>query len=258
MDVESLLAWNLARRRLQLDRQRATGQDVRPSERAPFAVSRARAYPTAARTLAAPVCGTSNKRSLNKALVSTDDDKQLIEECLAGRTEAFGRLVVRYQDRLYHSLVHALGSRDEALDTAQEAFVHAFQKLDTFQGRSAFYSWLFRIAMNAAISRKRKNRRVTGSIEAARENAGIEPADSSAAAEPSHGLDVSEKQDMVRKALARLPEDYRQVLVLKEMEGLKYEQIAEIVDCPIGTVRSRIHRARQELRDMLRSVLKED
>lgn len=202
-------------------------------------------------------CETSHKRSLYKAPVSTDDDK-LIEECLAGQTEAFGRLVVRYQDRLYHSLVHVLGSRDDALDIAQEAFVHAFQKLDTFQGRSAFYSWLFRIAMNAAISRKRKERRTTGSIDAARQNAGIEPVDEHSAAQPTHALDVSEQQEMVRRALARLPEDYRQVLVLKEMEGLKYEEIAEIVDCPIGTVRSRIHRARQELRQMLESLLREE
>ena len=188
--------------------------------------------------------------------MSTDDDK-LIEECLAGRTDAFGRLVVRYQDRLYNTLVHVLGSREEALDTAQEAFVHAFQKLDTFRGQSAFYSWLFRIAMNAAISRKRKERRTTASIDAAREQSGIEPVDAHASAEPSHALDVSEKQALVKQALARLPDDYRQVLVLKEMEGLMYEEIAEVIGCPIGTVRSRIHRARQELREVLGHMLRD-
>jgi RNA polymerase sigma-70 factor (ECF subfamily) len=204
------------------------------------------------------VCrGTSATRSLIKALVSTDDTK-LIEECLAGRTEAFGQLVVRYQDRLIHTLVHVLGSREDALDTAQNAFVHAFQKLSTFKGDSAFYSWLFRIAMNSAISSKRKNRRVTSSIDGARESAGIEPIDNHPGTQPSHAMELSEQQVLVRKALDRLPEEYRTVLVLKEMDGLKYEEIAETLDIPIGTVRSRIFRAREELRGMLQSVLQPD
>ena len=97
------------------------------------------------------------------------DDQQLIRDCLAGQTEAFGRLVVRYQDRLFHSLVHITGSHHEARDVAQDAFVSAFQKLRSFRGDSAFYSWLFRIARNAAINRSRKRRLPTASIEAGRE-----------------------------------------------------------------------------------------
>ncbi|MFQ5733983.1 MAG: RNA polymerase sigma factor, partial [Planctomycetaceae bacterium] len=118
-----------------------------------------------------------------------NDDQQLIAECLSGRTEAFGRLVARYQNRLYHTLVHVLGSADEAQDVAQDAFVHAFQKLKTFRGESKFYSWLFRIAMNAAVSRKRKTKRFTVSIEAARETAGLEPTDNHPATGPSHSLE---------------------------------------------------------------------
>jgi len=189
--------------------------------------------------------------------VSTDD-QQLIAECLAGRTEAFGQLVVRYQDRLYNTLLNVLGSADDARDIAQDTFVQAFQKLDTFRGQSAFYSWLFRIAMNAAISQKRKTRLMPISIDVARERSGIEPADDRPDNIPSHSLERSERQILVRTALAELPEEFRIVLVLKEMEGLKYEEIAEIVDCPIGTVRSRIHRARSELRQKLQIFFKND
>ncbi len=187
-----------------------------------------------------------------------DDDQRLIEECLAGRREAFGELVLRYQDRLFHTLLYVTGAADQAHDVAQDAFVHAFTKLSTFRGESAFYSWLFRIAMNTAVSRKRRDRRMSASLDAARENAGHEPADGHPNAEPSHSLEVSERQALVRSALAELSEDYRTVLVLKEMEDLRYEEIAEIVGCPIGTVRSRIHRARSELREKLSILFKEE
>lgn len=181
-------------------------------------------------------------------------DQHLIDECLAGRTAAFDELVFRYQDRLYNSLVRMLRSAEDARDIAQEAWVHAFQGLTTFRGNSAFYSWLFRIAYNAAVSDKRKLRVTGASLEAAREQAGLEPADHRAESEPSHALVQSERQARVRTALSHLSEEYRTVLVLKELENLKYEDIAELVGCPIGTVRSRIHRARVELADKLRQL----
>lgn len=186
------------------------------------------------------------------------DDQHLIQQCLAGRSEAFGELVVRYQDRLFHTLLYVTGAADQAQDVAQDAFVHAFAKLSTFRGESAFYSWLFRIAMNAAVSRKRRDRRMSASLDAARENSGHEPIDAHPASEPSHSLEVSERQALVRAALAELSEEYRTVLVLKEMEDMRYEEIAEIVGCPIGTVRSRIHRARTELREKLAVLFKEE
>ena len=186
------------------------------------------------------------------------DDQDLIAECLDGSTDAFGQLVVRYQNRLYNTLVHITGSADDARDVAQDAFVHAFQKLGTFRGQSAFYSWLFHIAVNAAVSRKRKSRRFTASIDAARENAGIEPTDTHPIAQPSYPLEVAERQALVRQGLAQLSEEFRTALVLKEIEGLKYDEIAEIVGCPIGTVRSRIHRARIELREKLEILFKNE
>ena len=185
------------------------------------------------------------------------DDTQLITECLAGRTEAFGELVVRYQDRLYNTLLLMLGSADEAQDVSQDAFVHAFTKLGSFRGHAAFYSWLFRIAMNAAVSLKRKRRHTSASLDAAREQSGFEAADAHPETEPSYSLESTERQALVRQALGDLSDESRAVLVLKEMEGLKYEEIAELVGCPIGTVRSRIHRARLELREKLRILLKD-
>ena len=183
------------------------------------------------------------------------DDQTLIRECLGGQTESFNQLVLRHQNRLYNTLVNVLNSQEDARDVAQEAFVLAFQKLESFRGDSAFYSWLFRIAMNAAFSFQRK-RKPTASIEAARENAGAEPTDERQDSASSSALESVETQQLVRTAIAQLSEEYRTVLVLKEMEGLRYEEIAEVVNCPIGTVRSRIHRARSELRETLEALLK--
>jgi RNA polymerase sigma-70 factor, ECF subfamily len=178
-------------------------------------------------------------------------DQALIDRCLEGQTDAFGELVTRHQDRLYGTLVNMLGSVHDARDATQDAFVLAFQKLETFRRESAFYSWLFRIAYNAAVSRHRKTRRETGSVEAARAASGREPTDERPQADPAHDLYTAERQNLVQSALGELADEYRTVIVLREMEGLSYEQIAELVGVPIGTVRSRIHRARTELRDKL-------
>lgn len=178
-------------------------------------------------------------------------DQELIDESLRGHTTAFGDLVARYQNRLFQTLRGLLGSVEEAQDACQDTFLTAYQKLHTFGGRSAFYSWLFRIAFNMAMTRKRKRTRHTSSLDAQREETGDEPMDMRGDSPPEGPVLVAERQAVVRAALDGLSDEYRTVLVLKEMEGLKYEEIAEIVDCPIGTVRSRIHRAREELRHRL-------
>jgi len=188
----------------------------------------------------------------------TTPDTELIDRFLKGDTNAFGELVVRHQDRLFNTLVSMLRSHEEARDVAQEAFLHAFEKLSAFRGDSAFYSWLFRIAMNAAISRKRRASRILTSLDTLRETFGTETVDVNPTAEPSHQLDTAERRQLVRDAMNSLPDEFRTVLVLKEIEGLRYEDIAELVGCPIGTVRSRIHRARTELRARLQRVFGED
>ena len=189
-------------------------------------------------------------------IVNAPTDQTLIDQCLAGRREAFGQLVERYQHRLFHGLLHALGSAEDAQDVAQEAFINAFSKLASFKGEAAFYSWLFRIALNAAVSAKRKNRRMMASVEARREASGLEPMDGNPSNEPSHAMHVSERQRLVRQALSELSDEFRTALVLKEMDGMSYEEIAAVVEVPLGTVRSRIHRARLELRAKLTMLLR--
>jgi RNA polymerase sigma-70 factor (ECF subfamily) len=184
-----------------------------------------------------------------------NDDAPLIAATLAGDTAAFGQLVGTYQDRLYNSLVRVLGSAEDARDVVQDAFVQAFLKLDTFRGTSAFYTWLYRIAFNLAMSHARRGRQTT-SIENLKTGSGREPVDG----RPMPVADVlqTERIELVHRALARLGAEYRQVLVLRELEGCRYEQIAEILDVPVGTVRSRLFRARLQLRDQLAPVLREE
>ena len=181
-------------------------------------------------------------------------DQELIEATRRGDSAAFGCLVRRYQDRLLTALFQVSGSRDEAEDVVQEAFVTAYLKLTSFAGGSSFYTWLYRIAFNTAISRRRK-RRGESSIEHTRDLVGSEPADACEAAEDR--LLRQERAGQVRRALARLPDEFRSVLVLREMEGCDYDTIARILELPVGTVRSRLHRARLQLKEQLLAVLED-
>ena len=186
------------------------------------------------------------------------DDQRLIELTLAGNRDAFGELVLKHQDRLYGTLVHMLGSIHDSRDVAQEAFLSAYEKLGTFRQEASFYSWLFRIAYNAAVSNRRRQRGPRRSLDDLRERIGDEPRDESTGIDPSSHLQSTETQTQVRDALAQLGPEYRDVIVLKEIEGLQYDEIAELLGCPIGTVRSRIHRARQLLREKLARVVERE
>ena len=146
-----------------------------------------------------------------------------------------------------HSLELALNSREDALDAAQQAFVLAWKKLSTFRRESGFYSWLYRIARNVAISGIRQQRIESGSLDQLHEAAGFEPADGNSQSAPEHALQQFEEINLVQNALQEIPEEFRQPLVLKEIDGMSYEEIAKILDIRLGTVRSRIFRARQEL-----------
>ena len=182
------------------------------------------------------------------------DDQQLIESALAGNSAAFGDLVRKYQDRLYNTMVHVTGSAEDAYDVVQDAFVKAFVKLESFQRSSAFYTWLYRIAFNTAISRQRR-RRPTQSIDRG-QDCGDQPIDPGAA--PGDRLERDELAGQVRAALETLSDEHRTVLVLRDIDGCDYEAMAEILEIPLGTVRSRLHRARLQLRDQLKSVLQTD
>lgn len=181
-----------------------------------------------------------------------NDDVQLIDETLAGHSAAFGQLVQKYQDRLYNTVVHVAGNAEDAKDVVQDAFVQAFLKLDTFQRSSAFYTWLYRIAFNVAATHRRR-RRPTLSVERARETSGLEPMDNGN--DPGELLERKERCRQVREAIDQLSYEHRAVLVLREIDGCCYETISEILDLPLGTVRSRLHRARLQLREELKEVL---
>lgn len=176
------------------------------------------------------------------------DDAPLIAATLAGDSAAFGSLVRLYQDRLYNSLLRVVGSAEDTGDIVQDAFVQAYVKLDTFRGSSAFYTWLYRIAFNLAMSRARCQRK-TASLDGMKSLAGSEPVDGCPA--PDANIEQREDIELVHEALAQLSTEYRTILVLREIDGCRYEEIAEILDLPVGTVRSRLFRARIALRDEL-------
>jgi RNA polymerase sigma-70 factor (ECF subfamily) len=182
-------------------------------------------------------------------------EAKLVEAALAGERDAFGELVTRYQDRLYNTLVRVVGSPDDAADAVQDAFVQAFTKLQSFRGASRFYTWLFRIAMNVALSRRRRKRPIA-SVDHAKESAGDEPID--VASGPEEMVLSQERVEHVQAALGDLGDEHRTILVLREIEGCAYEEIAEILDLPVGTVRSRIFRARVQLKERLTGIWGEE
>jgi RNA polymerase sigma-70 factor (ECF subfamily) len=189
----------------------------------------------------------------------SSDDHSLVEACRAGRTEAFSLLVQRYQGRLYPTIARLVGSADDAEDILQDAFVRAFEKLDQFQGESSFYTWIYRIAVNLALSGHRRRRvRSLLRLGGRRPSGGdSHPADESAESDPSAPLERAERERIVRAALDRLGPEHRAVVLLKDFDGRRYEEISAILDIPVGTVRSRLHRARCELRDRLRGLVDE-
>jgi RNA polymerase sigma-70 factor, ECF subfamily len=188
-------------------------------------------------------------------VIESADDLRLIQDCLRGSSDAYAALVRKYQDRLYNTVFRMTGNAEDARDLVQEAFVHAYRALDRFQGDSAFYTWLYRIAINAAISHRRRNK-VMASIEGGRGST-FDPADDTTQSDPSGRLEQDDRDRQVREAIDGLPPEYRDVLVMKEIDGHKYEMIAHMLNCPIGTVRSRLHRARLELRDRLKHLMED-
>jgi RNA polymerase sigma-70 factor, ECF subfamily len=177
-----------------------------------------------------------------------NDEAQLIRSALDGDSSSFGVLVERYQNRLIHCILSVISDVEEAEDVVQESFVQAYIKLDTFQQNSQFFTWLYRIAFNNALSRRRRRKGGT-SLDQAREVGGLEP--SARVAAPDHHLLQSENIQQVRDALARLTDDHRIILNLREMEDMAYEDIATTLDISIGTVRSRLSRARNALKEQL-------
>ena len=187
-----------------------------------------------------------------------DDDQPLIEAARAGRAEAFGELVRRYQGRLYPTLLRLTGSAEDAQDLLQEAFLRAYRKLDRFRGGSSFYTWLYRLAVNLALSHRRRRKGPARFSELRAEGgAEIEPTGDPEQTDPTIPAERAERDALVQSALDALAPDHRAVVVLKEFDGLRYEEIAATLGIPVGTVRSRLHRARHELRGRLSGIIDE-
>ena len=186
------------------------------------------------------------------------EDVQLIDATLAGDRSAFGSLVQKYQDRLYNTLVHVIGSRDEAEDVVQDTFVQAYTKLASFEGKSSFYTWIYRIARNAVTSAGRKESarpRIRASLDAGADDdaAGPEPATSELPEDEALAL---ERRRLVLDAIDQLPVDFREIVILRDIDDRSYEDIAALLSIPVGTVRSRLHRARLDLRVRLETLIR--
>ena len=187
------------------------------------------------------------------------DDLSLVEACRAGRTEAFSLLVQRYQGRLYPTIARLIGSAEDAEDILQDAFVRAFEKLDQFQGDSSFYTWIYRIAVNLALSGHRR-RRVRSVLRLGRPSAGLagpHPADESVESDPAAPWSGPSASGSSRPRWTTSVPSIARSSSSRTSTGRRYEEISAILDIPVGTVRSRLHRARCELRDRLRGLVDE-
>lgn len=184
------------------------------------------------------------------------EDVELVEKVKAGQTEAYGQLVEKYQDRVFNACWRICGHLEDARDLTQDAFLKAFENLSSFRQQSGFYTWIFRVAVNLALShRRRESKRRTFSLDGGREASGtqaeglVPPANPGGAGDPSASASEADMHRRVVEALHALDEDHRAVIVLRDIEGMNYQEIGEILDLPPGTVRSRLHRGRMALRE---------
>src|SRR5262245_35825177 len=185
-----------------------------------------------------------------------DDERDLIRRCLAGDVSAFEPLVERYRQRVWRLAYQVLGDREEAWDCTQEAFVRAFHSLPSFRGQSAFYTWLFRITVNVATDRQRARgaqARAFGAERVPEEEWRRVTPDPGAG--PDKAAVQSEQRERIRAALDALPPKARAIIMLSDVDGLSYREIAEVLRCPIGTVMSRLHNARKRLKTLVGPML---
>ncbi len=185
-------------------------------------------------------------------------DEDLVQQVTDGHQAAFTVIVQRHQDRIHNLVTRMVGSAEDARDLTQDVFIKAYQNLDRFRGSSSLYTWLFRIAVNTSLSHRRKRKRVHLSwpprddADDGRQPGWADPA----AGDPSDPLMTAETEQIVQEALDTLDAEHRTVVVLRDIQHFDYREIAEILDVPPGTVKSRLHRARLMLRDRLRPILK--
>jgi RNA polymerase sigma-70 factor (ECF subfamily) len=178
------------------------------------------------------------------------DDRELVESARGGDREAFRTLFERYNRRAYALALGIVRQADDALDVVQDAFIKAHKHLDKFEGTSSFYTWLYRIVMNLAIDHLRKHKRTVELRD------GDDVSDDSLLPQllggnPGRALMDKEIRDRIDRALAELSDNHRSVLVMRELEGLSYEEMAKVMACSKGTIMSRLFHARKNMQRML-------
>ncbi|MBD3670564.1 MAG: RNA polymerase sigma factor RpoE [Gammaproteobacteria bacterium] len=186
-------------------------------------------------------------------------DQALVARVQSGDKSAYDLLVLKYQHKIIKLVTRYVREPSEALDVAQEVFIKAYRAISKFRGDSAFYTWLYRIAINTAKNYViAQSRRPPGSdIDAADAEQFIGAEGLQDIGSPEHAALRDEIEETVYAAIEALPEDLRTAITLRELEGLSYEEIAQTMECPIGTVRSRIFRAREAIDNKLRPLLEE-
>ena len=192
------------------------------------------------------------------------DDSVLVQQSQAGDTKAMERLILKYQNRIYNVTLKMCGNPDDAAELTQEAFVKVIESINKFQGKSSFYTWLFRIAVNLTLNHcQRTSRTATRSLDA--EESGQEGAakqylkdflSDENAADPAALAQSRELCELAKQSLLKLDEPQRAVIVLRDIEGMNYNDIADVLNIELGTVRSRLSRARSHVRDILEAMLK--
>jgi RNA polymerase sigma-70 factor (ECF subfamily) len=210
-------------------------------------------------SVASKVLGKSLASSVERQQ-EADSDWEIVQRVQAGDVGAFDQLVVRYRERVYGVVYNMTSNREDAADLTQDAFIKAFQSINRFQGQSSFFTWLYRIAVNSTLSHLRKSKlRTFFSFEKITED--DKTTEILAQLTDKDGADkevyVRELQEKLNEAMQKLSIKHRTVVTLFEIDGLSHEQIAEVVGCSVGTVRSRLHYAKQILQSELQSYLKQ-
>jgi RNA polymerase sigma-70 factor, ECF subfamily len=190
------------------------------------------------------------------------DDAELVRQVCGGQNDAFTVLVRRYQDRVFNTCWRVCGHLEDARDLTQEAFLKAFEGLSSFRQESGFYTWIFRVALNLALSHRRGNQRkrhvsldADGEGWAGQAQALVRRMQDSSAHASVERTGRAELHRAALRALQALDDDHRAVVVLRDMEGFDYQQISQILDVPPGTVKSRLHRARTAIQEAIRPTL---
>lgn len=180
-------------------------------------------------------------------------DSELVKQCQAGEMSAFEELVSRYHQKVYMVSLGLLRNRDDAMEVAQEAFFRAYRKINSFQGGSSFYTWIYRIAVNISIDTQRRQRRNPLDFRESMDS--VMEAQNEVAKDPFTDVHDRELREKLTKAINDLTPEHKAVIVLRTIEGMSYKDIGQILGCSEGTVMSRLHYARKKLQDKLRVFL---